>query len=456
MKRAFAPQVLAATIALLAAGNAAATNGYFTHGIGTHNKSQAGAGTAAPTQSIDAANNPASGVLVDDAWNLGVAAFSPRRDYAVTPSQLNGQFGAFSLGAGKTESDSEWFFIPYVAKNWKLDERSALTASFYGRGGMNTTYSGGSASLDPDGPGPAPVTTFPGTYGAGDTGVDLSQAFLELAYSRQYGDWSLGVAPVVVGQMFKIKGVGNFAPFTKTFAASGGTVFPDGLTNNDYDTSFGIGLKLGAIWQATDRLSLALAYHTETDMGEFDDYSDLFAQEGDFDIPATWRAGVSWGATETLKLHFDAELTEYGNVDAIANPLAGVFQCPTAGVGGTDVEACGGGERGFGFGWDDVTVYRVGATWTPQHLRATRISAGYSWTEQPIQPEDALVNILAPAVMEEHYTFGFGVRRDNGHEVSVALMYAPRNSVGGANAFDPTQNITLTMEQFEIEFGYNF
>ena len=42
-----------------------ATNGYFTHGVGTHNKAMAGAGDAAPTMAIDAANNPAAGVLLD-------------------------------------------------------------------------------------------------------------------------------------------------------------------------------------------------------------------------------------------------------------------------------------------------------------------------------------------------------------------------------------------------------
>ena len=41
--------------ALLSSGSAMATNGYFTHGIGTHNKAQAGSGTASPEQAIDAA-----------------------------------------------------------------------------------------------------------------------------------------------------------------------------------------------------------------------------------------------------------------------------------------------------------------------------------------------------------------------------------------------------------------
>ena len=130
--------LMAVAISAAMSSSALATNGYFTHGIGTHSKAMAGAGDAMPTMAIDVANNPASGILVDDELNLGLAIFSPRREYSVTQSQLNGQFGAFSLGAGTVESDNDYFPIPYVAKNWHLSETSALTLSFYGRGGMNT------------------------------------------------------------------------------------------------------------------------------------------------------------------------------------------------------------------------------------------------------------------------------------------------------------------------------
>ncbi len=65
------------------------------------------------------------------------------------------------------------FPIPYLAKTWAIDEESAWGISIYGRGGMNTDYRGGSASFDPDGPGPAPVMTLPGPYGAGNAGVNL-------------------------------------------------------------------------------------------------------------------------------------------------------------------------------------------------------------------------------------------------------------------------------------------
>jgi long-chain fatty acid transport protein len=88
---------------------------------------------------------------------------SARAELLASDSQLNGQFGAFTVNTpgGEVNSGSEYFPIPYVAKSWALENDRAISLLFYGRGGMNTDYNGGSATFDPDGPGPAPVMTCP-------------------------------------------------------------------------------------------------------------------------------------------------------------------------------------------------------------------------------------------------------------------------------------------------------
>lgn len=448
--------LLLAALTALPMSSALATNGYFTHGVGTHSKAMAGAGDAMPGMAIDVVNNPASGILVRERLDLGVGLFSPSREYSVTESQLNGQYGAFSLGAGTVESDSDYFLIPYIAKNWHLSEDRAFTVAFYGRGGMNTDYRGGTATFDPDGPGPAPITTFPGSFGAGNTGVDLAQAFLELNYSVKVGDWALGIAPIISYQMFEATGMSAFAPYTRTFAASGGTQFPENISDRGSDSSFGYGLKVGAIWNATDRVALHTAYQSEIRMDEFDKYSDLFAEQGGFDIPATVRAGISYKASDQVKLHFDVERTYYSDVGSVGNPLTGVGGCPTAGLGGTDIESCAGGDRGFGFGWDDITVYQFGLEYKLPGDRNMTWRAGYNYGEQPIAKENVLVNIAAPATVEQHFTMGLCFDLDNGDHLSFALMHAPRKSVTGPNLFDPTQQIELSMSQWEFEVAYTF
>ncbi len=81
------------------------------------------------------------------------------------------------------------------------------------------------------------------------------------------------------------------------------------------------------------------------------------------------------------------------------------------------------------------------------------LRAGFSQSSQPISSSQTLFNILAPAVVERHFTFGGSRMLENGREFSFALMYAPEESVRGANAFDPTQTIEFEMHQIELEFA---
>ena len=246
--------VLAVVVGLCLAGNAFGTNGYFTHGNGTKNKSMAGAGIALPEDAIDVTNNPAVAPFVGDQLVVGAALFSPIRKYSTTASQANGMCSpsgcAITIGPNSITSDSEYFVIPHIAKSWQRDNGTAWALSFYGRGGMNTDWKGGTATFDPDGPGPDfGPTTFPGTYGAGNAGVDYNQAFLDITWAKRINEKvSLGISGVLVAQWFKADGVATFAPLTETYARpfveTGMPGNPTALSNNGHDWSFGAGVRL--------------------------------------------------------------------------------------------------------------------------------------------------------------------------------------------------------------------
>ena len=53
-----------------------ATNGYFTHGLGTKNKALAGAGTAFPQEAIATSVNPAAAVVLGETFEFGVSVFT--------------------------------------------------------------------------------------------------------------------------------------------------------------------------------------------------------------------------------------------------------------------------------------------------------------------------------------------------------------------------------------------
>ena len=442
---------------LALSGAAMATNGYFTHGVGTESKGMAGTGIGSNSANgpIIVASNPALGAFASDSWEVGLSAFSPMRSYSVDTPGLQGQFGAFSLGAGSYDSSSELFPIPYVAKNWRLSSGNALTLAFYGRGGMNTDWDDSdiTATLDPDGPGAAPILQMPGVFGGGDAGVDFSQAFLAINYAGKSGDnFAWGIGPVFAVQVFEAKGMGLFAGYTNTFAASGATVLPENLTNNGHDTATGFGAAAGIWWAMGDAVSVGLSYQSKFSMDEFKDYSDLFAEDGGFDIPASAKFGISFNGSNNARLNFDIEHTQFSEAASVGNPMANILACPTAGFGGTDLESCLGGKNGAGFGWEDMTTYKLGIEWTPSDTTIWRF--GYSYGEQPVQAADTLFNILAPGVMEQHFTFGMTKRNSDGGAWNFSLMYAPSNTVSGQNMFDPTQIIELKMKQVEFEVSY--
>ena len=459
---------LLGAVLLVFSGAAMATNGYFTHGVGTQSKGMAGTGIGsnADMGAIMTASNPALGVFTGDSWEVGLAIFSPRRSFEAGPSQLNGALidlgggvflPSFTITQGKIDSSSEFFPIPFVAKNWSLANDANITGAFYGRGGMNTDWDDSNASAvsffcDPTG---QAAVVGPGPYCAGVAGVDLSQAFLAVNYSAQVNDnFSWGIGPILAAQVFEAKGIATFTPITKTFAESGGTVFPTALTDNGHDTSFGWGFGAGLWWGISDRVSFGLSYQSKMSMGEFDDYADLFAESGGFDIPSSTKAGLSFLATDALRVNLDVEFTAFSEVDSVGNPMANMVTCPTLPFGGTDFESCLGGENGAGFGWEDMTTYKIGFEWAQSESNTWRF--GYSYGEQPIQAADVLFNILAPGVMEQHITFGLTRQTSGGKLWNFSFMYAPEKSVTGPNMFDPTQTIELTMDQFEFEVAYRF
>jgi len=440
-------------ITLLAMAPLWATNGYFTHGIGTKNKAMAGAGIAIPEDPIAIANNPAAALKTTGKWNAGLAIFSPHRRYESTASQLNGQFGAFTIGPNKINSGNRFFYIPNFAASWKINDDSAFAFALYGRGGMNTTFKGGTATFDPDGPGPAGPMTLPGTFGGGNENIDLSQAFLDLTYAHSAGDnFTWGAALVLAYQSFGARGLGTFAPFTKTFAASGGTAFPAKLTNNHHDKSYGAGGRFGIQYDMSNQFSLAVAYQTKIYMSKLSDYADLFAQRGKFDIPANFKAGLTYRPNPGLALSFDVEHTWFSDVDSVGNRFSNLFSCAT--VGGTSLDTCLGGQQGTGFGWDDMTTYKVGVRWNAS--KDWTLRAGFSHGDQPIAKSEVLFNITAPGVINDHATFGFTRNMASGSELSAAFMWAFDNTVSGPNPFDPTQKIYLKMYEYEFEVNYTW
>jgi len=100
-----------------------------------------------------------------------------------------------------------------------------------------------------------------------------------------------------------------------------------------------------------------------------------------------------------------------------------------------------------------MTIYKIGY----QHDINTKhtVRVGYSFTDQPIPESETMFNILAPAVIKQHFTAGWTMKVGADQELNLAGMYAPSNSVKGNNPADGgSTQIEIAMSQWEVQAGW--
>jgi len=428
----------AATAAALAPCVALATDGYFSHGYGMKAKGMAGAATAVAQDAFGGANNPATMAFAGNRWDIGVDWFSPHREASRTGSGPAGIDGT-------SESGATSFFIPEFAYNQMISPELALGVTVYGNGGMNTSYPGGEI---PSASACAGFNPAPGPYnllcGNGKLGVDLSQLVIAPTLAWKFSpEHSIGLSPLLGYQRFKADGLQAFAGFSSD---------PANFTNNGYDSATGWGARIGYFGNLTKEISVGAAYSTKIAMSEFDKYKGLFAEQGGFDMPANWSVGVAFRPESAWLVAVDYKRIYYSGVKSVGNPSAVLVNCA-----GGDLSACLGGSNGAGFGWQDVGVWKIGVQYALDASLTLR--AGYGRSDNPIRPEDVTINILAPGVVQNHYTFGATYALDKESEITGAFMYAQKNSVSGQSLFaqfgaPATTSEEISLSEYSLGIAY--
>ncbi len=397
-----------------------ATDGYFRHGYGVKYSAMGGAGVAVSLSSLGAISNPAGIVAIDSRIDINLALFSPSRDFTISGNP-SGYPGTFGLTPGNTESDSKSFIMPTIGGSYKINPAMAIGLAFYGNGGMNTNYPK-AVFYDPSSP---------------NTGINLEQMFAAATFAYEFSkDQAIGVSAIFGWQRFAAKGVLSFGGFSSD---------PASLSGNSFSTSTGFGGKIGYQGTFANMFKIGASYETKIAMGKFDRYKGLFAEEGGFDVPASWTVGVGFLPNPEWTLLLDFQQINYSGIRSINNSFLPNIRAALLGESG-----------GAGFGWKDMSVvkfgamYKVNAAWT--------LMAGYSYGTQPVPSSEVLFNILAPGIVQHHITCGFTKAMGNHNELNLALMYAPAVTVSGANPLEAPgqQTIDIRMSQLQVEVGYSF
>ena len=489
--------------ALLAAPLAEATNGYFKIGYGSKNRGMAGAGMAYGQDSLASAINPAAlaGIGQNDRIDFGLEIFNPRRSGAVDARGLAtppfpppfGNGIALTGRRASQDSGAEEFAIPSMgfSNTWGGGWKTGL--AFVANGGLNTRYSEnlyenaflpvvgqsstGLFGLPPGAAGFAglleagfgvPAATINTAMGMLVTnpdlgaaqGVNLAQLLITPTVSYSFNDnHTIGFSPIIARQSFRAYGLALFQGFSSD---------PTHVTNNGNSYSWGFGGRVGYLGNFGD-FSVGAAYTSRVYMDEFDDYAGLFAEQGDFDIPSTYGIGVSYRATPKLTIAADVSRINYGEVKSMNNdgPTANEFLSAFATVlslgtaPGQSVSNPLGTNNGWGFGWDDATVFKIGLNYA--HDDNWEFRAGYNYSGVPYDDDQALFNVLAPAVVEHHATLGFTYTQNKHVQWTATYMHAFQNDLdytyrgtGAFTGFSYAAENEMTQDAIEVSYGYTF
>jgi len=391
---------------------AQATNGYFMIGYGSKSRAMGGVGIALAQDGFAAASNPATMVDVKGRFDIGGDIFIPKASIKHNSGLL----------PADESSEFDLFLLPYMGGVWKLNEEMNYGFTFIGAG-LGTYFhqhlSSGENYL----------------FRLAENSTEHASVLLvqmQILNSISYKidkQNTVGASLVIGVQSFKAKGLG-------TFGTLGFTEATENFTNEGTDWSYGAGFRLG--WLGTymdEALKVGVNYSSRVYMTEFESYENLFAEQGDFDIPENYGVGIAYTATPDITIAFDITHTKYSDVASVANPGPNPADPENFFPGEPGEFGLLGANNGMGFGWEDQTVYKLGLEY--QYNEKITLRTGWNYGKSPIPDDQVLFNMLAPATVEHHFTMGGTYNISETYELSFHYMHAFKNTITGKTVFWP-------------------
>ncbi|MBU1191447.1 MAG: outer membrane protein transport protein [Gammaproteobacteria bacterium] len=450
---------LCAALAAALPTAAIATNGYFLIGFGAKSRGMGGVGVAYAQDALAAASNPAGMVDIDmDTMRIDVGGelFSPPRSIFHSSD---------TLGTTSERSGANLFLIPNMGGAYKFNRNIVVGMAAIGAG-LGTRYSqevpGNPNCVNGNTSGGTDSYFFNFNCNADSKTVGVSLMQMQMLPSVAYKinkQHAIGGSIAIAVQTFRAYGLGAFEDLG--FAASTENVSGEG---NDW--SYGGGVRLGGLHKLDKQGTLTFGWNwaSRVYMTKFDKYRNLFAEQGSFDIPMHYTVGLAYKPTKKLTIAGDIQQILYSTIKSVNNPGPNVLDptdlnplCP--GDDGVDSARCNlGGDDGMGFGWKDQTVYKLGFNY--DYDKAWSFRAGVNYGKSPIPESQVLFNMLAPATVEWHATFGASYRPSPNTEWSFNYMHAFENTITGPTAFTNrplgADNAAISMYQDSLGLSFSY
>jgi len=399
---------LAVAMSCLAPSLAFATNGLFMIGTGNKSRAMGGVGIALPLDSVSSVANPAIISGMENRFDIGMDIFKPEVESQLGSVSAESEASVNGLGLEST------FFMPAMGITYRYSDKITLGASMVPIGGGGTKF----------------TTNFYEAANTGDPnapsvnsrlGVDYTVGSMNATIAYKVNEkHSIGATVIVAIARFEAYGLELFSTFTPSNTT-------DRMTDQGKDWSIGSGLRIGWLGDFGD-VKVGASYTSKVWMNNFDLYSELFAEGGRMNVPANAGFGISYKAMPKLVVALDIVHTFYEDAKAISNlgpnlagDLAGPTEYSTRELGTSD---------GLGFGWENQTVYKVGAEYELNDKVILR--GGWNYGASPInEKREIIFNLLAPATVEHHLTLGGTYILNQTMEINASFVHAFSNEQSG-------------------------
>jgi len=363
--------------------------------VGANNCGMAGAGIAMPMDAAHGVINPSSLARLGNEYYISPGWVSAHRKTAPAGNPaivnqnnyLNSAKNNFPLFSGG------------VTRRLRSDLAVGILLS--GVGGIGSKFQEG--------------RTVPGQLGGYDRKLMYALAHLmpTVAWSPR-PDLSFGLSGIV--------GFGRL----RTDAATATLARP--AKGNRQDIAFGVGAKVGALWDINETFSVGASFQSPVWFQDFKKYRDLLI--GSIDTPWQAQVGGAWHVLPTTDLALDLRYIGYSHVEVIG-------KTPEAG----------------GFGWNDVKAVAVGA----QHRfgRDWTVRAGFSIADAPFSAENSFANAFTPAIANKAVTGGLAYKIDDKTEVSLQGEFMFRNTKTNNGGGDAISQLSVGTHVQAYFYGAN-
>lgn len=388
--------VLVGGILAFSAAPAFAQFGPVMSAIGPINRSMGGTATGAPVS--------ASGAIM---WNPATLSKLSSNELDVGGELIIPHTEVFSQipildAEGTTQNENAVFAVPTIALSYRPEE-SPFTFGMgaYAIAGFGLNYAGSTTN---------PIQAPP-PAGLGFGPIFSQYQVMQIAPALVYDvtdRLSISFSPLVNIGMAQL----DPALFATPDVSGGFPVYPSGTHSTQ---AWGAGYSLGIYYQA-DTWGLGASYKSRQ---WFQDY-EFSTTNGaglpetvnfGLDLPAIISIGGSYRGIDRLLLAADVRYLDFEN---------------TSGFGDSGFTPTG---ALLGIGLQSIVAVSLGAQY--QITDAFTLRTGYSWSDNPVTPDQAAANVASPLVIQNVISAGFSYQLTDALVVSFAYSRALENSVTG-------------------------